>query len=162
MIPFRILPVDNPLLTGTFNMYKCCQNKYSLTSVTDGPKKLPVKSSENWANNHWDIADVDKCHQDKFFLDKCYPDIWQMYLLRYCWYWVAVVVVGGRWRMHFCCKSNLGWFGVLAISDETKIRLNSCITTCFELTACDRANLGQGYRVIQARMVLHVTLWRIF
>ena len=37
--------------------------------------------------------------------------------------------------MHFCSKYNLGygrgWLGVLTISDETRLRLNSCVMTLF-------------------------------
>ena len=49
------------------------------TSVKVGPKKLTINSSQNWVSNSWDIADMDKYHQNKCCTDKCHPDSWSLF-----------------------------------------------------------------------------------
>ena len=44
---------------------------WSLESVLDVPRKLPLSFHQNLVSNSWDILDMDKCHQDNCCLDKC-------------------------------------------------------------------------------------------
>ena len=46
-------------------------SSWQLESVKDGPKNLPLKFGQNRASNSWDIADMDKCPQDKCCGDSC-------------------------------------------------------------------------------------------
>ena len=41
-----------------------------LEYVQKGPRNLDLEFGQNWASNSWDIADMDKCHQDKCCIDK--------------------------------------------------------------------------------------------
>ena len=55
--------------------YWVCWPKTYSYKIMLGPKKLwHKKVRPNWASNSWDIPDMNKCHQDIFFLDKCYCD----------------------------------------------------------------------------------------
>ena len=45
-----------------------------MASSIDGPRNLTLKFGQNRASNSLDIADMDKCPQDKFCLDKCCGD----------------------------------------------------------------------------------------
>ena len=138
-------------------MDKWLQGKCCLASVTDGPRNLPLKFGQNWVKNCWDIADVEKCNQDKFCLDKCHPDIWHMSSAEddprnlsllfgqnpiiSSWALVRLSFNGGcGWWMHkhFRVKSSLGhvrlslgWIEVLPTLDETALRFNICVINLF-------------------------------
>ena len=47
-------------------------------SVKDGPRRLPLKFSQNRVSNIWYIPDMDKCCQDKCWLDKYHHNGWHM------------------------------------------------------------------------------------
>ena len=49
---------------------------WQLASVKDVPRSLPLKFGQNRVSNSWFIPDIDKCRQDKWFLEKCYSDSW--------------------------------------------------------------------------------------
>ena len=42
---------------------------WQLASVEDGPRNLPLKFRQNRISNKWDIPNMDKCRQDKYFMD---------------------------------------------------------------------------------------------
>ena len=50
-----------------------------LEFVQDGPRNLPLKLGQNRVSNTWYIPDMDKCHKDKFCLDKCRHDSWNQF-----------------------------------------------------------------------------------
>ena len=47
---------------------------WQLQSIVYVPRTLCLKFDPNQASNSWDIADMDKCLQDKNYLDKCRGD----------------------------------------------------------------------------------------
>ena len=47
---------------------------YQLASFKNGPRTLPLKFGQNHVSNSWYLPDIDKCCQDKFWLDKCHSD----------------------------------------------------------------------------------------
>ena len=49
---------------------------WQLAFVKDGPRNLLLKFGQNQVSNSWDIPDMDKCRQDKSYLDKCRHDSW--------------------------------------------------------------------------------------
>ena len=49
---------------------------WQLEYVQIGPRNLPSKFDQNQASNSRDIADMDKCRQEKFCMDKCPFDIY--------------------------------------------------------------------------------------
>ena len=40
--------------------------------------KFPLKFGQIWVGNSWAIPDLDKCHQDKCWLDKYYNNGWHL------------------------------------------------------------------------------------
>ena len=45
-----------------------------MESVLDVPRNLPLKFQQNQVSNNWDILDMDKFH-----LDKCPRDSWNLF-----------------------------------------------------------------------------------
>ena len=52
---------------------------WQLTSVEDGPRKLTLNFGQNRISNSGDIADLDKCHQDKYCMDELQYDCLNMF-----------------------------------------------------------------------------------
>ena len=46
--------------------------------LLDGPRNLHLKFGQNQISNSWDISEMNKCHQDKFCLDKCHRYSWNL------------------------------------------------------------------------------------
>ena len=51
-----------------------------LVYVQDCPRNLPLKFGQNWVSNSWDIPYMDKCCKDKYCLDRCHCDSWNMFI----------------------------------------------------------------------------------
>ena len=53
------------------------QNKRGLHKLSP-PKIGSTKFGQNQGSNSWDIADMDKCHQDICCLEKCHLESWHL------------------------------------------------------------------------------------
>ena len=52
---------------------------WQLASVKDGPRNQLLKFGQIQVSNSWDIPDMDKCCQYKYYLDKCRYDSWNQF-----------------------------------------------------------------------------------
>ena len=57
-------------------MDKCQLVSWHLLKIVPGT--LPLMFGHNTVSDSWDIADMDKCHQDICCLDKCHLESWHL------------------------------------------------------------------------------------
>ena len=85
---------------------------WQLASVIEGTRNLPLKFGQNLVTNCWDIPDMDKCRQDKWCLDKCPFDSWnlfQMFPGTYLW---GFIKIGSVTAEIFLIWTNVTWTNV--------------------------------------------------
>ena len=58
------------------------------------PKMGSKKFGKDWVSNSGYMAGMDKCHQDKFCLDRCHPDIWFLVKMGQETYLESLVKIG--------------------------------------------------------------------
>ena len=52
---------------------------WELASVKEGPRNLHLKFGQNRVSISWNIPDMDKCLQDKYWQDKCRHYSWNLF-----------------------------------------------------------------------------------
>ena len=64
----------------------CCWFSYPLSSnivivsiCQSGPRDLFLEFGQHWFNNSWDFPTMDKCCRDKFCLDICHSNSWNLF-----------------------------------------------------------------------------------
>ena len=77
----KILLKKNVHLKKISTKEKCSKKNISSNRncVSDVPRNLPLKFCQNHVSNCGDIPDLYKCRKDKYCMDKCHCDNWNMF-----------------------------------------------------------------------------------
>ena len=86
------IPTTTPVGNRVNFRFKSRLLPWHLASVKDGPRNLRLKFGQNRISNRWDIPNMDKCCQDRYCMDKCQCDNWNLFKMAWGTYLLNFVL----------------------------------------------------------------------